>query len=100
MDTQALDADKLERLENWNAIAEATWETLRREWIGTKVVAKQDIVNPREPPGRRVYVRSGSIGTIVDLRPGRSPFLVHFSGFPHNILMRPEELLADQEIAS
>lgn len=63
---------------------------------------KEDILNLREPEGRRLYVQAGTSGTIVALnRDDYAPFTVRFPDFPYKVKVRLDKLdvLRDEDSA-
>lgn len=60
------------------------------------MLLKQDIRNPKEPPGLQVYVRAGTLGEIVGLtRDEFAPFHVKFPGFKYKVAVMLENLDLD-----
>lgn len=65
------------------------WRKLERDWIGRPVLLVEDIRNSKEPEGRQVYVKAGTLGKIVRLnRSPSTPFNVRFPGFQYEIAVR------------
>ncbi len=69
------------------------WQQFEKEWIGRPVRLREDVRNTHEPEDRQVYVRAGTVGTIVALRRNEeAPFEVLFPSFPYNVAVRLEKL--------
>src|SRR5690606_21257955 len=69
------------------------WALLEMTWMGRTVRLKEDILNLREPEGRRLYVQAGTSGTIVALnRDEYAPFTVRFPDFPYKVKVRLDKL--------
>lgn len=97
-----IQSQELQQLIRLLTLDKQTWALLEMTWIGRTVRLKEDILNLREPEGRRLYVQAGTSGTIVALnRDDYAPFTVRFPDFPYKVKVRLDKLdvLRDEDSA-